>query len=702
MAVMRQNRALVLGALAAALLLGLLTPAERVKGEKQEHLSIQVTEQFTGNITTKGGQSEIHTTITATARDTGPAGTQPWGMSTVATDWTCSVQGGGKITERSEDGTEVTTTVTYKPKIRPKNSPPAYGLAQIGEGTYTITESIDDLCAADMDTQVTGSQPLANAIAGPLAAVVLSPSIFVTAWTTVPIFTDQQLSGTFDPKSKSFTRSGNASASSSREFPDQGATVSATLNLDYTIGFNEEPEEVEAILIPDKNYANWRPTAADDEDTPGNGILVQVVLQKKDQQGQKPRTKAKSFKFELLGVSKEPGVCLNWPPKDRAKTTADLKIDKVANPDLQVADDGQSATSGPDLQESQVIIFSYDWGGWGSMRVSADLDNGDHVVAHLDKQPAVQELKIPKDDNNNHIADVWEQGLTGSLNATSDDDDQPKGDKDTGDGLSLYEEYRGFRISGQHHVTDPRIKDLFVHDFDHLGLGYFRASGLKVNLVDYNEFAAVPSADRNPWVINFNTSGFAHLGDVHVLFLMDHPVDGGLGEAVGGPGVPKEILAVWVDRQACLGSKYGQLEVDNTVAHELAHCCNVLHHGDKNYPSGEVWQRGPTKWYSIGDGDWLVAAPQGEHSGVQNCIMRKYRADFYEYAQGTFRWRNSKGEWTYGLPYPPTQVPGTIFCHSPLGTGINDPHNEPAPVAGDADAGRGNCTGQFCVNDLKH
>jgi hypothetical protein len=197
--------------------------------------------------------------------------------------------------------------------------------------------------------------------------------------------------------------------------------------------------------------------------------------------------------------------------------------------------------------------------------------------------------------------------------------------------------------------------------------------------------------------------------------MMEHSVDGGLGVTLGGPGVPREILAVLVDAQYALGSKFGQQEVDNTVAHELAHCCNVKHHGDNNYPPGEVW------WQEAGSGKWrlsgydfksVVAAQHRQHSGVEGCIMRYYRASFYEYAQGTFRWReNTKAPWTYGLRYPPSQVPGNFFCLTPGGTGINDPKYQPSPcapprapcpVAGDADVDRGNCAGQFCVNDLKH
>ncbi len=69
-------------------------------------------------------------------------------------------------------------------------------------------------------------------------------------------------------------------------------------------------------MIPPGDYDGWIPEAKDNEDEPGNTINVRVELQKEGQPGAKPRRKAQ-FKFELEACQ-EPGVCLNWPPKDKA------------------------------------------------------------------------------------------------------------------------------------------------------------------------------------------------------------------------------------------------------------------------------------------------------------------------------------------------------------------------------------------------
>lgn len=517
------------------------------------------------------------------------------------------------------------------------------------------------------------------------------------------------LNGTFPPYSKEFSRSNSASDTFQMPPNNDGQTGTASLNISYTLTVGN-PEEVEAVIIPPGDYDKWMPEAGSDEDTPGNGMLVKVVLQKKDKPGQKPQAKAKSFKFELTGVSKEPGVCLNWPPKEKTKKDPDfdLKIDKDGNPSLpQVASDGQSATSGGGLQESSVIVFSYDWGAWGSLKVTAELDNGQTVVAHLQNKPKITELKIPKDDNNNHIADGYEiEGETSAADA--DDDPLPKGDH-TGDTLSYYEEYRGFQVSGDHVRTDNNRKDVFVYDRDHLGLGSFPASGMNIHVLRVDEYTKVEVSDplhENAKVVNFNHD-FAHLGDAHVVMMVngvapDEP--GRLGETVGGPGPPKKIIAVYVDKWRCLESKWGNLELQDNIAHELAHACNVQHHGERDYEpvDGSIWKRGSDgKWYPMGTPPRHdVAAQHGQHSGSMQCIMRYYRAAYYEHDGGQFRWKRPRGNtgtwtWVAGEAYGPTEVPGTLYCTSQDG----DPPN---PKTGPTAEDRGFCSEQFCVNDLKH
>jgi hypothetical protein len=63
----------------------------------------------------------------------------------------------------------------------------------------------------------------------------------------------------------------------------------------------------------------------------------------------------------------------------------------------------------------------------------------------------------------NGIPEVWENLYGGNLDPTQDVDIGPVATSPIGDGLSTFDEYRGFIVSGKQIRTDPRQKDLFVH-----------------------------------------------------------------------------------------------------------------------------------------------------------------------------------------------------------------------------------------------
>jgi len=705
--------------LACAVCLLLLPAAD---SQRPDDLTVHVHVIWTGNVTFNRSEGknqveendQITITYDVTSHKTAPAGTPPWGIYPGTDNYQFTVSGGGSGTAHFQGSPKTySASWTWHLADAPKDE---QTVMELQPGSFQV--SLPDLNRVKIDAPMQGpSQPkdLEGALVDTFGALSVGPKALLaveslgipSSMDDLDVYTrfGNQLKGTFDENSKAFSRSGSASLS--RNKPQLGMTSSTQVT--YSLNFNQQPEDVEAILIPDKHYQDWMPEAGSDEDTPGNGMLVKVELQKKDKPGEKPRAKAKSFKFELTGVSKEPGVCLNWPPKEKTKEKPDfdLKIDTDGNPSLQVASDGQSAKSGPDLQDSSVIVFSYDWGAWGSLKVTAELDNGQTVVAHRQNKSDVTELKIPKDDNNNHVADGYEiEGETSAADA--DDDPLPKGDH-TGDTLSYYEEYRGFQVSGGHVRTDNNRKDVFVYDRDQIGVGYFPASGMNIHLLQRDEYTKVEVNDplhENARVVNFNHD-FAHLGDAHVVMMVngvapDEP--GRLGETVGGPGPPKKIIAVYVDKWGCLGSKWGNLELQDNIAHELAHACNVQHHGERDYEpvDGSIWKRGPDgKWYPMGTPTRHdVAAQHGQHSGSMQCIMRYYRAAYYEHDGGRFRWKRPRGDtgtwtWVEGEAYGPTEVPGTLYCTSQDG----DPTN---PKTGPTAEDRGFCSEQFCVNDLKH
>jgi hypothetical protein len=433
---------------------------------------------------------------------------------------------------------------------------------------------------------------------------------------------------------------------------------------------------------------------------------VKVVLQKKGQRGKKPLQRRAKFKFELVEVSKEPGVCLNWPPKYQVKKEPDfdLKIDPriEKNPIIikegKIAKDGQSAETPKGMQEAYIAITSYDWGAYGKLKVTAILDDDNWPVeAHLEDKPDVNALKIPQDDNNNHIADAWERRIVilPSELAESDEDSLPEGDGTPGDGFSLYEEYRGFRVKGRHIRTDPNQKDVFIRDQNKLGIGYYGFSFLRPHVVDWNEFYSdVGSNDPNQFVINFNYHT-AHLGDQHLIYMMAADCPGCLGEAIPEEspiGPPKTCQLVRIDINKL--NRLGWEKTSATIAHELAHCSNVSHHGDNNYKVKEYkYHDRKTGFYEIQKSPVgrTVAAMGGQNSGDMECVMRYNSAYLYETPFGPYSWEKiipgEPSTTVYGEPYP-REPAGLIFCEAQAGTGPLGP------------AKRGNCLAQFCVTDV--
>jgi hypothetical protein len=101
--------------------------------------------------------------------------------------------------------------------------------------------------------------------------------------------------------------------------------------------------------------------------------------------------------------------------------------------------DASGGTPLPDFTLAGNVLTSLDCGGTATLEVRAN--------------NAVYTFKLPRDANNNGIADSFETAFGGNL--------VPSADLDL-DGHSNLDEYRGFIVSGRHVRGDPRKKDLFV------------------------------------------------------------------------------------------------------------------------------------------------------------------------------------------------------------------------------------------------
>lgn len=467
-------------------------------------------------------------------------------------------------------------------------------------------------------------------------------------------------------------------------------------------------KQTEVVMTPAGDYDMWQPQGGEKESDIGDFIDVKIVAQEKGKPGSAPPEKVKKYTIKLVDVSKEPGVCLNWPQSPGDKAKPDLKLDKD-NPYIKLLDEeGQSAeTKEEGLERFMVTVNSHDWGAYGKLQVTAELKDGTVVQGHVEGKASEFALALPKDENSNHIADWWEHWFELKNTAPEADDDKtPLGDGDEGDTISLYEEYRGFRIQGKHERLSPEIKDIFIYDRDNLGLGYYGQTGLQAHRVTRDELTMV-AGDGNQWRANGNRAT-ASLGTVWALRLVRYVIgEGAVGETEGGPGVPKKIIEVRIDtaRIAAAAGPHADAELKSTIAHELGHATNVWHHGDGLDYSipGDVLCRkkdGTVKNFVCAGKDCFEAAVQhGMYSGNDQCIMRYNSTNFYETATGNCEWtRNGKKVKGRVFGY---DTPGALYCESGKGTGVNDTSKAPNK-AGDATAGRGECKYKLCVNSNKH
>ena len=277
--------------------------------------------------------------------------------------------------------------------------------------------------------------------------------------------------------------------------------------------------------LPD--YETWLPIGGTDEDHPGTNLMALVEI--RPAAGNTNSPPKASYTISLEDVSSEPGVCLNSPPKDKAKSSKDLQIYQLELGNLKVSEDGQSATSKQNATSVGLIIDCYDFGAYGKLKATAQTEDGQTLVAYLDGHPDQTLVPIPKDDNGNHVADAWEKDkgvYDRNLAADWDEVDYPKDHKCAGDGISLYKRYRGFKFQGLYERLTPTNKFVFVYDPDDLvkdleqnqdaKINCFRVvSGCRVRYVEDEEWTGQGMAGAKKRIVNFNSSGFGHAVDQH-------------------------------------------------------------------------------------------------------------------------------------------------------------------------------------------
>ncbi len=236
-------------------------------------------------------------------------------------------------------------------------------------------------------------------------------------------------------------------------------------------------------------------------------------------------------------------------------------------------------------------------GGWQPLTVKAGSYSG-------------QYLDLPRDEDHNLMSDALEDYR--NLKPDADEDQEPSGDGTPGDGLTAFEEYRGFLVESRqgcnspylNHVrTKPTSKDLFVEaesEKARLGVALFAlASNLTTHLICEKHYFYASESTPN-WRIRHHALNFTlqeanqrnwqgqtiSQAEPQHMIKIGHrtPQDtsGFLGKTFPNSsdpewpyfGPPKFTQYVWV--------KWDEPDetVAFTTAHELGHAVGIPHHSD--------------------------------------------------------------------------------------------------------------------------
>ena len=521
--------------------------------------------------------------------------------------------------------------------------------------------------------------------------------------------------------------------------------TNALLQLGWTLTPFLEQDE---LVVHVDDYQTWLPEGnLQDQTKRGNDLTVSALLQKKG--GGATTAKAQKFTFALANVSHEPGVCMNFPSAAVASTGPDFKFEAELNQSppllqpLNLVDSFTAETTGPPATNANADVSCFDYGAYATIQVTA-LVNGSNIVGYLDVDPTQTPgpIPLPRRAATSFVADFWKESNGATDLASNDDSEQdPIGDTHQGDGFTLYEEYRGFSVNGQHTRLNPKKKDLFVlneagADGD-VGIAVLASvSGLQIHQVKGTEFGLQPDFSYSR-ILNFNHSASApHVVDQHGIWVVVGESSIGFSEAENlegfdnnstpgtkararlDPGLTGTVgrHVVGTDGVIYLQPKPKISETASTAAHEIAHCCSVYHHGNDDTQDAVVLggadsngqyritidgvlgsdtvlhENGAPFEPSVGS-TYYIGQQHGTHSGNESCFMR------YDYSQGYAS--HTDPSVIYLLD--DRELSGFTLCTSATGTGVNAPApGVPWPRYGDADssANRDGCLWQTCVNDV--
>lgn len=442
-----------------------------------------------------------------------------------------------------------------------------------------------------------------------------------------------------------------------------------TWTVTWSLQIGKVPVKVE--IEPKGDYENWVPALVGGL---GNTVRVKAKIVE-------PAGLTGKIEFLLEDVSREPGICLNIP-HDSPDKKADLIFSHMSEPEIIIKDEGLKATTADDVNEAEVVLQAMDYGAYAKLTaVATVVVNGKEMeVRAVNKTSGEHWVSLPKDENSNSIADSWEKshGIYPAA-GDADDDNEPEG-KAPGDGLSTYEEYRGFHVKGAHVRLNPAKKDLFIYDPDGLAerAGFGGVTRLEAHYISEREGRCTGSKDK-PRVVNFNTERY-HVVDQHCLWFKKDRLPapdrfnwGGCegGAEIGPPRTADMHVLVFVDQiRSDIGRVYmmnleeirGALEkkgvkpdmdwmeslvtgaVNMVTLHEGCHGLGITHHYTSlrlTLPKTDEIEKD------------IISGNLSPSMGQMSCVMR-YIWDSKKHPRLTFKADEELLDLLKGRPWPNT------------------------------------------------
>ena len=216
------------------------------------------------------------------------------------------------------------------------------------------------------------------------------------------------------------------------------------------------------------------------------------------------------------------------------------------------------------------------------------------VTATLYGTDSSDTVSIPRDSNNNRIADGWRNDGVEYYDASDDDETGPGENPNDGDNFSVFTEYRGFIMEGSYDRLDPSKKDLLI-DVNTTGslTGIGDASNLPSEIlprpINANERLGYPT-----FFVNFKgTDVPGHRSQRVVKVLEDNVTEDsdylGFTFYIGWPipawepdeYIPNEVRDIYIytfEIDVLYSSQSDRTEArKNVVGHEIGHAINLTH-----------------------------------------------------------------------------------------------------------------------------